>query len=102
MNLGSVLANTFYLRFVPKNVSRFTVSGYKVQTINAGDIPGKQLQIARLRDGHTCAASFSDLQKQMLTETQYIVAMTSWGWELVERDGKQLTFRKPTTKSSKS
>lgn len=97
-----VLKNVFYPKFVPKNVNRFKVSGYKVETIGAGTIPGKQLQMIRLRDGKHYSVSYSELKNNSLTEKNYIAILDHWGFELIDRDKKELTFQKRSSISPKS
>jgi len=91
LSLGVVLRNTWYPKYLPKNIKKFSIPGWKVKTINAGSA-GKQLQLSRLSDGKTCEASYAELEAKMTTQHSYISTMMHFGFDLIGSDDNQLTF----------
>lgn len=92
MSLGHILKNVWYPKFLPKNITKFTVFGWKVQTINAGDA-GKQLQLSRISDGKRCDASFKELEAKMATRAQFIFGVRRLGFVLDSCDDGKLVFK---------
>ena len=93
MSLSVALRSKWYPIFLPKTaVNSFEIKGWKIIVINAGTTPGKPLLCKRYGDNKEQFLNFQDIEKNFLSEDNFIKFAAHYGYQLTDKQEGVLKF----------